>query len=475
MWGCIQLIQSSCKVTVLFNRSSAFLVLFACLLLPLTSCANSGLGDSLQASLAADPKLKETVQNGEDSAIAPSPDPTASPATSAELPSGFPSEIPQYPAAVLQAVPNEPEGTTEWTSADGSDRIFAFYTQQLQTNGWKLEESPLSATQGTLTASRNDLRVTINIQPKPLDASSSTPPIAGTDFTIQYQQGTLGAAPSPSPSPSTSSSAESEPPQETFLGLSGSSDGAEQPSQPATTPPAPTQSAAPLLPNSFTDLEKAPKELQPFLTALAQLGVLDLGASGKEKASGTRFAPNKPVSRREYVRWLVAANNRLHRDRPAQQIRSASNGSQPIFRDVPASDRDFAAIQGLAEAGIIPSPLSGDLTAVSFRPDAQLSRENLLLWKVPMDTRQPLPTASLDAIKQTWGFQDSARIDPRAQRAVLADYQNSDQSNIRRAFGYTTLFQPKKAVTRAEAAATLGYFGYQGDGISAQEALKTEG
>ena len=142
---------------------------------------------------------------------------------------------------------------------------------------------------------------------------------------------------------------------------------------------------------------------------------------------------------------------------------------------MPASDRDFAAIQGLAESGIISSPLSGDLTAVTFRPDAQLSRENLLLWKVPMDTRQPLPTSSLDTLKQTWGFQDAARIDPKAQRAVLADYQNGDQSNIRRAFGYTTIFQSKKAVTRAEAAATLGYFGYQGDGISAQEALKTEG
>lgn len=89
-----------------------------------------------------------------------------------------------------------------------------------------------------------------------------------------------------------------------------------------------------------------------------------------------------------------------------------------------------------------------------------------------MDTRQSLPTASLNAIQQTWGFQDAARIDPKAQRAVLADYQNSDLANIRRAFGYTTLFQPKKPVTRAEAAATLWYFGYQGEGVSAQDALK---
>jgi hypothetical protein len=99
----------------------------------------------------------------------------------------------------------------------------------------------------------------------------------------------------------------------------------------------------------------------------------------------------------------------------------------------------------------------------------------MLLWKVPTDTRQPLPTANLDAIKQTWGFQDAAKISPKAQQAILADYQNGDLSNVRRVFGYTTLFQPKRVVTRAEAAASLWYFGYAGDGISAQEVLKGAG
>ncbi|MFM6397433.1 MAG: S-layer homology domain-containing protein, partial [Planktothrix sp.] len=36
---------------------------------------------------------------------------------------------------------------------------------------------------------------------------------------------------------------------------------------------------------------------------------------------------------------------------------------------------------------------------------------------------------------------------------------------------FTTLFQPKKNVTRAEAAATLWFFGFQGEGISAKDAL----
>ncbi|NJK54159.1 MAG: S-layer homology domain-containing protein [Leptolyngbyaceae cyanobacterium SU_3_3] len=135
-------------------------------------------------------------------------------------------------------------------------------------------------------------------------------------------------------------------------------------------------------------------------------------------------------------------------------------------------DRDFSAIQGLAEAGLLPSSLSGDSTATLFRPDAPLTREEMILWKMPVDMRQALPTATIDSVKQTWGFQDAARIESRALRAVLADFQNGDQSNLRRAFGYTTLFQPKRSVTRAEAAGALWYIGFQGDGISAQEALK---
>jgi hypothetical protein len=196
---------------------------------------------------------------------------------------------------------------------------------------------------------------------------------------------------------------------------------------------------------------------------LAQLGVLNV-------SSGQEFKPNQVITRREFARWLVAANNRLYATRPGNQIRLAVATDQPAFQDVPRSDADFAAIQGLATAGIIPSPLSGNSTTVTFRPNAPLTREDLILWKTPLDTRQALPNATLDAVQQTWGFQDTPRIDPKALRAVLADYQNSDLANIRRAFGYTTLFQPKKPVTRAEAAAVLWYFGTQGDGMSAKDA-----
>ncbi|WP_448598702.1 S-layer homology domain-containing protein [Thermoleptolyngbya sp.] len=234
-----------------------------------------------------------------------------------------------------------------------------------------------------------------------------------------------------------------------------------RPGRPSNTTSTPTSPST--TPQRFSDLAQAPEDLQPYITDLAELGVLQLTPAAE-------FKPNQTITRREFARWLMAANNEIFANQPANKIRLAAPSESPTFQDVPSSDPDFAAIQGLASAGIVPSPLSGNSTVVTFRPDAPLTREDLILWKTPLDLRRSLPNATLEAVQQTWGFQDAASIDPRAQRAVLADFQNADLSNIRRAFGYTTLFQPKKPVTRAEAAAVLWFFGTQGNGLSAKEA-----
>ncbi|MFZ9737312.1 MAG: hypothetical protein ACO3EZ_04820 [Prochlorotrichaceae cyanobacterium] len=173
------------------------------------------------------------------------------------------------------------------------------------------------------------------------------------------------------------------------------------------------------------------------------------------------------VTRRQFARWLFELNNRLYADRPGEQIRASSTNATPTFQDIPRTDPDFVLIQGLAEAGILPSPLRGNTTATQFRPDAPLTREAMVLWKVPLDARQSLPAATIDRIEQTWNFQDSQQISGEALGAVLLDFQNGELSNIRRVFGYTTLLQPQKAVTQAEAIVALSYFGFQGQGVSA--------
>ncbi len=223
----------------------------------------------------------------------------------------------------------------------------------------------------------------------------------------------------------------------------------------------------------FADLDEVPEQLQQPLESVAALSILT-PYTGKENVELSKFAPNEVVTRGEYARWLITANNRYYSDNPGNKIYIAAKTKQSAFKDVKQNHPDFEAIQSLAEAGLIPSRLTEDSTNLLFRPNAPLTRENLITWKVPLDTRQSLPQASIKALEESWGFQDAADINSSAIRAAYEDFQNGDRSNIRRIFGYTTLFQPKKPVTRAEAAASLSYFGFQGDGITAKEVLESE-
>jgi hypothetical protein len=368
---------------------------------------------ALEDRFAADPSLQGSPQ------VQTSPSP--SPTTTAQLPADFPTAIPRYENAELVSVQTAPDNTavqTRWTTNDPSNLVEIFYQEQLQGNNWQII-TPFSGdgANSTLTARQGDLELSIAIV--------STSP--NTEYSVDYRSaGTPVASPSPTLSPS----------------------------------PVQTQN-----PVTFSDLDRVPATLQSNIQDLARLGVLSSN-------SGDRFNPSAPVTRRDFARWLVQANNTIHASVPGKQIRLGETTSNPAFGDVKSNDPDYAYIQGLAEAGLIPSGLSGDTSALLFRPNAPLTREDLIAWKVPLDIRKALPTATLDTIRGTWGFQDTAKINPKAARSLYADFQNADQANIRRIYGYTTLFQPKKPVTRAEAAAALWYFGFQGDGLSAADALQ---
>lgn len=245
---------------------------------------------------------------------------------------------------------------------------------------------------------------------------------------------------------------------------------AQPPTATPTTPPAATPPATvPPAIDRFTDLDKIPSALRSQVEEMIELGVLDTPSDRQG-----RFDPNQPIDRGTFARWLLAVNNRFFADDPGRQIRLAIADSPPIYTDVPSSNPDFIAIQSLAEAGTLPSRLSGDTAATRFQPEAPLTRADLLLWKVPLDHRQTLPTATPEKLAASWGFQDTSGLDPRLQRALLADDDNGAQSVIRRVFGFTQLFQPRKPVTRAEAAAALWYIGFQGEGQSAAQVLRSQ-
>ncbi|MEQ9369098.1 MAG: S-layer homology domain-containing protein [Coleofasciculus chthonoplastes F3-SA18-01] len=436
---------------LLNKRPILFTGFVACLVGVLTACANSPTGQSLERSLAVDPKLED---NG--SVLGSQ---TNEQTSSAQLPEDFPTVIPRYPDAQLQSVEpltrSDAQGQrTIWSSTDPSNDIQAFYRRAFESGSWQVISAPNQDGTNSFVVRRNDLQVRVSIptdnapsDTEETQTETETDP-NNTTFEIQYIGSSTETAAAPSDA-SESSEKATETPESV-----DSASGKEQ---------------------NFTDFNNVPPGLRQYVEDLAALGVITPDASSannKSEENSTSFAANKIITRRQYAHWLIDTNNRIYENRPGEQIRLASETTQPAFQDVPASDPDFGAIQGLAEAGLIPSPLSGNSTEVLFRPDAPLTRESLVLWKVPLDTRQALPSASLDAVQQTWGFQDAGKIDPKAVRAVLADFQNGEQSIIRRVFGYTTLFQPQKPVTQAEAAAALWYFGSQGEGISASEVLQ---
>jgi S-layer homology domain len=380
-----------------------------------------GCNKSVQNTLAPDPKLAN-----------PATVASTTPAPTLASDNALPPEFPLYPQAKLQSTDrNQERGIiTTWTTPDPIDLVYAFYQKELAAKQWQIVTQP-SDSEPQLVAKQD--RANVKIAPTSTTPNTSQPnqdkPQPGiTSFAIE-----LLTANSPPESPQPTSSTAPTP----------------SPASKNSPPPA-----------------AALKENRDYLADLVRLGVL---STTDTTAKNNLPATSRSVTRREYARWLIAAYNKIESTKPTQQIRLAAADAKPAFQDVPTTHPDFPSIQGLAEAGIIPSPLSGDATSVRFQPDLPLTREQLILWKVPLDSRQPLPAASLDAVKQTWGFQDAGKVEPRALRAVLADFQNGEQSNIRRVFGYTTIFQPKKAVNLGEVAATIWYFGANSEGLSATD------
>ena len=395
--------------------------------------------------------------------------------SSGNLTRNFTQTFPVYPQAELveaKSSQDQNSGTMLWRIKDERQAVADYYLAKLSADGWDVIKPFTINPQQKIAraiAVKDNLRVELSLW-----ASANNPASQGENsrLSVVYHpldqdipQSSISQW-SNSSEPSNSTTAQ-QPTQNQTRSLS------EKTKQNTRLP----NSASTLNPNTyklsdsnFEDLNEVPPQLQQPIESVAALGILT-PYTRQANVDVTKFAPNQVMTRGEYARWLIAANNRYYADNPGKKIYLATKTSQPAFNDINPKHPDFAAIQSLAEAGLIPSRLTEDSTNLLFRPDAPLTRADLVTWKVPLDTRKSLPKASIQAIEESWGFQDVADIDSSATRALYDDFQNGDRSNVRRIFGYTTLFQPKKPVTRAEAAASLWYFGFQGDGITAKEVL----
>ncbi len=197
---------------------------------------------------------------------------------------------------------------------------------------------------------------------------------------------------------------------------------------------------------SFTDLDDTPTK--DMISDLAKLHVFD--------QLGSKFEPNKPITRAEYAEWLFKAYNALEPE--SKQIRFAPQEKQ-IFKDTPETTPQYKYIQALANAGFSIGYDDG-----TFRPDKPMTREEMLGIKIGIDVGKTLPPwrSQMEAV---WKFSDGKSVDERFTGYVHQDFYVSGKhgSNIQRAFGKIGTFKPKQSVLRYEAAATLWQMGQFGE------------
>ncbi|XVE53367.1 hypothetical protein DITRI_Ditri02bG0198600 [Diplodiscus trichospermus] len=170
-------------------------------------------------------------------------------------------------------------------------------------------------------------------------------------------------------------------------------------------------------------------------------------------------------TRREYARWLVRMNSLLERN-PKHRIVPciALSGSQTLaYDDVAADDPDFESIQALAEAGIIPSKLSGEITCsdgskgqegINFSPDRFISRQDLINWKALVEYE--FEPGLIEQVSRTKiDYMDLTGISPDSSPGLFIDMVAGEKSILRKVFGQSKRFQPNKPSSKAQAVVAL--------------------
>lgn len=211
--------------------------------------------------------------------------------------------------------------------------------------------------------------------------------------------------------------------------------------------------ASPLTTVAFTDISGTYAE--KAIVALGQLGVLD-------STSGT-FQPEKPVLRREYVRWLFKTNNAVWANLPAKQIHPAESGDKSDFTDLQPSDPDFKYIEGMNAAGI-----SVGFPDKTFKADQPVTHEQAIAIKAVLDRGGIADRyKAVDSAKSRLPeWKDKAQISPAFAGAIATDTSADDINskstqigNVGRAFGAVAMFRPQAPVKRGEAAMLLQVIG----------------
>ncbi len=205
------------------------------------------------------------------------------------------------------------------------------------------------------------------------------------------------------------------------------------------------ETTSPQFKYEFTDLDEE-LATTPLIQDLARLGVF----KGLFKESNTEFNPYETITRAEYVTWLYKTHNAIA-TKASNKIQLAP-AFDPGFTDLDKTHPAYKYVASLANAGY-----SVGYDDKTFKPDAPITREEMLVIKVGIDKGKAFrPDASQMAY--VWKFSDSKAVDLRYTGYIHADYYVSNP-NIQRCFGKIGTLRPKQPVLRHEAAASLWQFG----------------
>ncbi len=207
---------------------------------------------------------------------------------------------------------------------------------------------------------------------------------------------------------------------------------------------------------SFADLEDVPQ--QKMIDQLTKLGLFN--------NVGENFEPFKPITRGEYVIWLLKAHNKIM---PSDRQINLAPQAGALFKDLKEEHPAYKYAQALGNAGYSVGYEDG-----TFRADRPITREEMIGMKVGVDcgkSYDPYP----GQMAFVWKFSDAKNVDKRFTGFIHQDYYTAgpNGTNVARAFGKVGTFHPQQAVNRSEAAGTLWQFGqFEHQGGSAGRVLE---
>ena len=202
---------------------------------------------------------------------------------------------------------------------------------------------------------------------------------------------------------------------------------------------APTSSASPVATVSYTDINGI----------FAQKAITDEAKLGAFESTNSQFKPNDPLSRGEYVKWLVTLNNVYFGDAPTSQFRLPEAPEQ-TFTDVPQSSPDWKYVQALSDAGFVVG-----VDATHFAPDRLITRQEMVAIKYQVDVGHKATPDPGDTPALLSDYVDRNQVSKLYITAIHSDLYDGGTGNIQRIWGKTVYLHPTQVLTRGEAAISL--------------------